>query len=51
MTQQYISSTGPVQAEVKSNDRPLTEIALGAGFYDQSHFSNAFRRHASRWPD
>jgi hypothetical protein len=26
MTQQYISSTGPVRAEVKSNDRPLTEI-------------------------
>jgi AraC family transcriptional regulator len=26
-------------------DLPLAQIALSAGFYDQSHFSNAFRRH------
>jgi AraC family transcriptional regulator len=28
-----------------ATDAPLAEIALRAGFYDQSHFSNAFRRH------
>ncbi|CAN5891294.1 AraC family transcriptional regulator [soil metagenome] len=27
------------------SDRPITDVALNAGFYDQSHFSNAFRRH------
>jgi AraC family transcriptional regulator len=26
-------------------DTPLVDIALSSGFYDQSHFSNAFRRH------
>jgi AraC family transcriptional regulator len=29
---------------------PLTEIALDAGFYDQSHFTNAFRRHMGATP-
>lgn len=29
---------------------PLSEIALQAGFYDQSHFSNAFRRHFGTSP-
>lgn len=28
-----------------STGRPIAEIALEAGFYDQSHFTNAFRRH------
>jgi AraC family transcriptional regulator len=28
----------------------LTEIALEAGFYDQSHFTNAFRRHMGVTP-
>ena len=27
-----------------SSRRPIAEIALEAGFYDQSHFTNAFRR-------
>ncbi|MGH7559893.1 MAG: helix-turn-helix domain-containing protein [Gemmatimonadales bacterium] len=25
-------------------DEPLSEIALRAGFYDQSHFTNVFHR-------
>jgi AraC family transcriptional regulator len=29
---------------------PLAEIALRAGFYDQSHFSNAFKRHYGTTP-
>jgi AraC-like DNA-binding protein len=28
----------------------LAEIALGAGFSDQSHFSNLFRRHTGLSP-
>jgi AraC family transcriptional regulator len=27
-----------------SSDAPITEIALAAGFYDQSHFSNTFKK-------
>jgi AraC family transcriptional regulator len=30
--------------------RPLSRIALEAGFYDQSHFSNTFRRHLHLTP-
>lgn len=30
--------------ELTTADTPLSEIALRAGYYDQSHFSNAFRR-------
>lgn len=30
--------------ELAETDEPLTEIALRAGFYDQSHFTNVFRR-------
>jgi AraC-like DNA-binding protein len=30
--------------ELAETDEPLSEIALRAGFYDQSHFSNVFRR-------
>lgn len=30
--------------ELSTTAMPLSEIALAAGFYDQSHFSNAFRR-------
>ncbi len=29
--------------EVSLTDRPLTEIAVAAGFYDQSHFSRTFK--------
>ena len=31
-------------------DAPLAEIAAGAGFADQSHFTRAFRRHAGTTP-
>ena len=27
------------------SDKPLAEIALGCGYFDQSHFSNSFRQH------
>ena len=30
--------------EVSLTDRPLTEIAVAAGFYDQSHFSRTFKQ-------
>ena len=30
--------------ELRTTDEPLTEIATRCGFYDQSHFTNAFRR-------
>lgn len=29
---------------------PISEIALSLGFYDQAHFSNAFRRHYNMTP-
>jgi AraC family transcriptional regulator len=31
-------------AALTTSDTPLTEIALAAGFYDQSHFSNTFKK-------
>lgn len=31
--------------QIVNSDQPLADIALAAGFYDQSHFSNAFHRH------
>ncbi len=33
-----------------SSDAPLAEIALAAGFSDQSHFSNTFKRHTGMPP-
>ena len=33
------------RAALESSSRPIAEIALEAGFYDQSHFTAAFRRH------
>ena len=33
-----------------SRDAPLAEVALSLGFYDQSHFINAFRREAGMTP-
>jgi AraC family transcriptional regulator len=32
------------------SDAPISQIALAAGFSDQSHFSNAFKRQMSRSP-
>jgi AraC family transcriptional regulator len=37
-------------AEMARTERPLSEIAADAGFYDQSHFSNAFKRHTGLTP-
>lgn len=31
------------EKELALSDKPLNEIALSAGFYDQSHFTNAFK--------
>jgi AraC family transcriptional regulator len=36
--------------ELTSSDRALSEIALEAGFYDQSHFANVFRRATGMTP-
>lgn len=36
--------------KLSSSDLPLAEIALAVGFYDQSHFSNAFKRLTSLTP-
>ena len=36
--------------QLVSGDLPLAEIALGAGFADQSHFSNVFRRRTGMSP-
>jgi AraC family transcriptional regulator len=33
-----------------ASDRSLVEVALGAGFADQSHFTRAFRRHTGVTP-
>ncbi|MGH9482477.1 MAG: AraC family transcriptional regulator [Terriglobales bacterium] len=33
-----------------TTDLPLAEIALAAGFYDQSHFTNCFHRHLGQTP-
>lgn len=30
--------------KIAETDAPLSEVAVAAGFYDQSHFSNTFRR-------
>jgi AraC family transcriptional regulator len=36
--------------EVSRTDVPLSEIAPAVGFYDQSHFTNAFKRHTGMTP-
>lgn len=36
--------------EVASTDAPLSEIASASGFYDQSHFTNVFKRHTGMTP-
>lgn len=33
-----------------TSDASIAEIAVAAGFYDQSHFTNAFRRHTGMTP-
>lgn len=37
-------------AEIAGSDAPLCEIALAAGFYDQSHFCNTFKRFTGMTP-
>ena len=36
--------------EVSRTDAPLSEIAPAVGFYDQSHFTNVFKRHTGMTP-
>jgi AraC family transcriptional regulator len=36
--------------ELSEPEKPLAEIAAAAGFYDQSHFANAFKRHIGLTP-
>lgn len=36
--------------EITRTNRPLGEIATAAGFYDQSHFTNCFRRYLGQTP-
>jgi AraC family transcriptional regulator len=36
--------------KISASDAPLAEIACAAGFYDQSHFSNVFKRHTGMAP-
>lgn len=36
--------------ELSRSERPIIEIALAAGFYDQSHFSRTFKRHTGLTP-
>jgi AraC family transcriptional regulator len=37
-------------AQLGQIDRPLSDVALGAGFYDQSHMTRVFRRVTGRTP-
>jgi AraC family transcriptional regulator len=37
-------------SEIAAGDRPLAEIAVEAGFADQSHFTRLFRRHVGVTP-
>jgi AraC family transcriptional regulator len=36
--------------QIAQTNLPLSEIAANAGFYDQSHFSNTFKRHTGMTP-
>ena len=36
--------------ELAESDLPLSEVAGNAGFYDQSHFCNSFKRHTGLTP-
>lgn len=37
-------------SQIRESDRPLTEIALSAGFCDQGHFSRSFKQHLGMSP-
>ena len=37
-------------AELSSSETPLSVVATNAGFYDQSHFANTFRRYTGKTP-
>jgi len=37
-------------SELADRDKSVADIALGAGFYDQSHFANAFKRYTGMTP-
>jgi AraC family transcriptional regulator len=36
--------------ELANTEAPLVDIALAAGFCDQSHFTKTFRRHTGQVP-
>jgi AraC family transcriptional regulator len=36
--------------ELSSSETPLSVVATNAGFYDQSHFANTFRRYTGKTP-
>jgi AraC family transcriptional regulator len=36
--------------ELIESDKPLAQIAINAGFYDQSHFTNVFKSHLQMTP-
>ncbi len=38
------------QRQLSTSDTPLMEIAVEAGFSDQSHFSKTFKRHTGMTP-
>ena len=38
------------RARLSASAEPISEIALSAGFYDQCHFSRAFKRHTGMTP-
>jgi AraC family transcriptional regulator len=41
---------GRAARQLAESETPLAEIALAAGFADQSHFSNVFRRQTGMSP-
>jgi AraC family transcriptional regulator len=38
------------EAQMRITDAPLSQIALQAGFADQSHFTRTFKRHTGLTP-
>jgi AraC family transcriptional regulator len=36
--------------ELATSELPLADVAIGAGFVDQSHFTRAFKRHTGVTP-
>jgi AraC-like DNA-binding protein len=47
---QVLLRVNHAKKELRKN-RPLSEIALDTGFYDQSHFIKAFRNHVGMTPE